>query len=262
MPRYEEIRKVLAPNLSSEQIELMIESYNLNAEDMENFLSTLGNIGRNVVRALPQVLPAALPLVGTVIGGPIGGMVGGAAGRALGSVLGPRQQQPAGAQLPPPAAAGPGVSLPPGASPAAAQLLQTLFQPQTLQALVSMLMGQAGRQNIPVGNAQVPPAAFANLLGVLANQAASEANAYAQDFGGEGVPRYLQNYAGEAIGDPAIPEHRAYALLELLQEAQVERDESDERVNPARESWLSTPDWDGEWDEMELEELYAEYDFA
>lgn len=265
MPRYVEIQKVLArpySNLSPEQIESLIESYGVNAEDMENFLSTLGNIGRNVVRALPQVLPAALPLVGTAIGGPIGGMVGGVAGQALGSVFGPRQPQSPGAPPAPPAVAAPGVALPPGGSPAAGQLLQTLFQPQTLQALVSMLMGQAGRQNIPVGNAQVPAPAFANLLGVLANQAASEANAYAQDFGGERVPRYLESYAGEAIGDPAIPEHRAYALLELLQEAQAEQDESDEHVNRARESWRSTTEWDGEFDEMEWEELYAEYDFA
>src|SRR5262245_20102539 len=98
MPRYEEVRKVLAApyrNMSAEQIEYMMESYNVNAEDMENFLSTLGNIGRSVVSALPQVLPAALPLVGTAIGGPVGGMLGSVAGQALGSALGPRQ--PAGA---------------------------------------------------------------------------------------------------------------------------------------------------------------------
>jgi hypothetical protein len=263
MQRYAEVRKVLAPpyrNMSSEQIERMMESYNVNAEDMENFLSTLGNIGRSVVSALPQVLPAALPLVGTAIGGPVGGAIGGIAGQALGSVLG---RQPGGARPP----VGPGMPLPqmPGGSPAAGQLLQTIFQPQMLQSLVSMLLGQAGRQNIPVGRTQVPAPAFANLLGVLANQAASEASAAAaQDVGGESVPRYLQNYAGEAVGDPAIPEHRAYALLELLQEAQAEQDEShNNRTDSARESWYSVPELDEAYfDELELSEMYGEYDLA
>jgi hypothetical protein len=261
MQRYGEVRKVLAApyrNMSSEQIERMMESYNVNAEDMENFLSMLGNIGRSVVSALPQVLPAALPLIGTAIGGPAGGAIGGVAGQALGAMLGPRQPQ--GAQ--------PSAGLPapmPGGSPAAGQLLQTLFQPQVLQGLMSMLMGGAGRQNIPVGRTQVPAPAFANLIGVLANQAASEASANAaQDIGGESVPRYLQNYAGEAVGDPAIPEHRAYALLELLQEAQAEQDESDDnRADSARESWFRVPELDEAYfDELELAELYGEYDLA
>ena len=264
MQRYGEVRKVLAApyrNMSSEQIERMMESYNVNAEDMESFLSTLGNIGRSVVSALPQILPAALPLVGTAIGGPVGGAIGGMAGQFLGSALGPHQ--PGSAR--PPAGGAPVPAPMPGGSPAAGQLLQTLFQPQVLQGLVSMLLGQAGRQNIPVGHTQVPAPAFANLLGVLANQAASEASANAaQDVGGESVPRYLQNYAGEAVGDPAIPEHRAYALLELLQEAQAEQDESyDNRTDSARESWFTVPELDEAYfDELELAELYGEYDLA
>jgi len=263
VPQYGEIRQVLAVpyrNMSSEQIERMMEIYDVDAEDMENFLSSLGSIGRSVVNALPQVLPAALPLVGTAIGGPVGGMLGGVAGQALGSVLGPRPAT--GAQPPAPQPQPqPAMPLPapmPGASPAAGQLLQTLFQPQTIQALISMLMGQVGRQSIPVGNTQVPPAAFTNLLGVLANQAASEANAAAQSAGDESLPPYLENYAGEAVGDPAIPEHRAYALLGLLHEAQTEQDES-----YARESWPSEPELDDAYfDELELQELYSEYEFA
>lgn len=271
MQRYPEVRRVLAApyrNMSSEQIERLMESYNVNAEDMEGFLSTLGNIGRSVVSALPQVLPAALPLVGTAIGGPVGGALGGVAGQALGSMLGPRPPggaQPPAGQVPirpgarPPLPAGM-----PGGSPAAGHLLQSIFSPQMLQGLVAMLMGQAGRQSIPVGNQQVPTAAFPNLLGVLANQAAAEASAAAaQDIGSEAVPRYLQNYAGEAIGDPAIPEHRAYALLELLQEAQAEQDEYYDNRGDSRESWYTVPEIDeASLDEMELAELYGEYDFA
>jgi hypothetical protein len=105
----------------------------------------------------------------------------------------------------------------PVGSPAAAQLLQTIADPRLLQALMAMLMGQAGREKIPVGNQLVPTGAFTNLLGVLANQAAAEYNAVAPAYGE--TPSYLQDYAGEAIGDPAVAEHRAELLLELLQEA-------------------------------------------
>jgi len=268
MTGYVEVRKVLHTpyrNLSDNQIERMMESYNVNAEDMENFLSTLGNIGRSVVNALPQVLPAALPLVGTVLGGPVGGMIGSVAGQALGSAIaggrpaaagGPAQAQPAAA---PPV---PGPAVLPGGSPAAGQLLQTLFRPETLQALIAMLMGQAGRQNIPVGNTQVPPAAFTNLLGVLANQANAEITANSQKgLGSESLPRYLENYAGEAFGDPAIPEHRAAALLELLHESDVEHEEdypesSFEVVSESEE------DLDALYDELDLNELYGEYEFS
>jgi hypothetical protein len=214
MPQYPELRKVLGGpyrGMPAQQIESMMEDYNLNAENMENFLSTLGDIGRGIVRALPQVLPAALPIAGSVLGGPLGGMLGGMAGQALGSALGPRPPatplpagpQPAGGQGP---AAGGSMPVPmPGGSPAAGQLLQTIFRPETLQALISMLMGQAGRTSIPVGNTQVPLGGFANAIGVLANQAAAEYNAASLRYTGETLPRYLENYAGESYGDPSVP---------------------------------------------------------
>lgn len=267
MTEYVEVRKVLHTpyrNLSDYHIERMMESYNVNAEDMENFLSTLGNIGRGVVNALPQVLPAALPLVGTVIGGPVGGMIGGVAGRAVGSAIaGGRPATSAPAQaLPAIAPAVPGPAVLPGGSPAAGQLLQTLFRPETLQALIAMVMGQAGRQNIPVGNTQVPPAAFTNLLGVLANQANAEISAGSQNgSASESLPRYLENYAGEAFGDPAIPEHRAAALLELLHESDVEHEEyypqsSFEVVSESEQQIEAL------YDELDLNELYGEYEFS
>src|SRR6266545_3399656 len=130
MSQYPELREVLGGpyrTMSARQIEGMMEGVNINAEDMENFLSTLGNIGRGVVSALPQILPAALPLVGTAFGGPVGGMLGGVAGQALGSVLSPGQQ----AQQPHPGLPRPQAPAQmPGASPAAGQLLQTMFRPE------------------------------------------------------------------------------------------------------------------------------------
>jgi hypothetical protein len=271
MPPYEEVRKVLAApyrNMSAEQIEYMMESYNVNAEEMENFLSTLGNIGSSVVGAIPQVLPGALPLVGTAVGGPLGGMMGGVAGQTLGSFLGPRQpvsaHSPPAAPIPPTHSPNaPLATQMPGGSSASVQLLQTIFQPQTLRAIISMLMGPAGCRSIPVGHTQVPPAAFTNLLSVLANQAAAESSASAtRSFAGESVPRYFENYAGEPLGDPAIPEHRAMALLGLLQEAQTEPDEAERHDGLFREYSDETEFDEAFFDEMELAELYDEYEFV
>jgi hypothetical protein len=264
MAGYEEVRQILGTpyrNLSDRQIESLMERYDVNAEDVENFLSTLGNIGRSVV----NVLPAALPLVGTALGGPVGGMLGGVAGQALGSALGggrtgagPQQPAlPAGAPSAAPAAAMP------GGSPAAGQLLQTIFRPETLQALFAMLMGQAGRQNIPVGNTQVPPAAFTNLLGVLANQAAAEfALTSGHSVNGESLPRYLENYAGEAYVDPAVPEHRAAALFELLQESDGELEEYYPVGRSSFESTEHDEQLEALYDELDLNELYGEYQFS
>jgi hypothetical protein len=276
MPRYPEVRKVLsAPysGMSSEQIERIMESHNVNADDMENFLSTLGNIGRNVVSALPS----ALPMVGTVLGGPVGGMLGGLAGQAVGSLAQgqrpaagrPQQATPQPSQLQPviqqPVPPLPAASVQiPRSSPAAAQLLQTLFRPETLQALIAMLMGELGRQNVAVGTTSVPNGGFTNLLSVLANQAAAEHAAHvSQAYRGENLPSYLQNFAIEAYGDPAIPEHRAAALLELLQESDIEQDESYERYSSFQVADETDEEIDEAlYDEMDLNELYGEYEFA
>ena len=60
-----------------------------------------------------------------------------------------------------------------------------------------------------------------NALGVLANQAASEAQAagFAQEDT-QTVPAYLVGPSGR-FADPSIPEHRARALLERLQEGRA-----------------------------------------
>jgi hypothetical protein len=58
-----------------------------------------------------------------------------------------------------------------------------------------------------------------NALGVLANQAASEAEGgYVSE--NESVPAYLLSPSGH-LDDPTIPENRARALLERLQEGRA-----------------------------------------
>jgi hypothetical protein len=173
----------------------------------------------------------------------------------------PGIQQPAAVTAP---GQVPAVSPVPGGSPAAGQLLQTLFRPETLQALIAMLLGQAGRPSVPVGNTQVPNGGFANLLSVLANQAAAETAAnVSHGYSSATIPRYMENYAGETYGDPAIPEHRAAALLQLLQESDIEQDES---YQPQRRGYsafrFSAESDEALYDEMDLNELYSEYEFA
>jgi hypothetical protein len=242
-----ELREVLRAeyrNRPPEQIEQIFESTlgvsQEDLEDLEDFWKTLQGVGGAVSKALPGIASGALTGAGTGAAlGPWGALGGALIGGTVGGLTHSQQPQrpsPQGPPLvpqtpvppgPPSAPSQPQIPLhqtaPPtptpvsGGSPAAAQLLQTILRPETLQALMAMLMGQAGRQNIPIGNTQVPTSAFANMLGSLANQAAAEFNAVTAPAYGES-PSYWQNFAGEATGDPAVAEHRARALWELLQE--------------------------------------------
>ena len=105
-------------------------------------------------------------------------------------------------------------------SPAAAQLLQAALRPEMLQALMAMLMGQAGRRSIPVGNTMVPVGAFANMLDVLAKEAAAEYNAVVAARGEDLRP--YEDFV-ESVGDPALTEDRAHALWELLKASDSEQ---------------------------------------
>lgn len=233
---YPEIRKALANPYRSwpgEDLEAMLAAEGIEAEDLEDFLSGLKKVGQVVAGALP----AAGAIAGTAIGGPLGTAIGGAAGqlagRALGGVVGGAGARPApGARGRRPARA---LAFPSGA-PAAGQLLQLLARPEVQQALLSMLLGGAGRRSIPVGSTPVPVGAFANTLGVLANQAAVE---YAErvPMASEGTPAYLMNFAGEALADPAVPEARAARLIELLADTELEVIESEDEMEDYPESW-------------------------
>lgn len=201
----------------------------LSPTEAEDFWKTIQNIGRQVAPIAAQVLPVAAPLIGTAIGGPLGGMIGGAAGQFAGQLLGGGAGRPRPAPVGAVAGMVPGLAggilgvpspLPSGASSATAQLLSLIQNPALLQSLVGQLMGGAGGGTVPVG-AQGTPApfgAFMNAVGVLANQAASEAQTYGGES--ESVPAYLVSPSGE-VADPTIPESRARALLERLQESRT-----------------------------------------
>lgn len=233
---YPEVRELLATEYreaSPEKIEEVLkEALGSNSpEAVEDFLSTLST-----------VLPVIGAAVGTIISPGIGTAVGGAAGTVAGKAVSgvkPRQPPPTRA-----AATRPSVPAPPAGSrstakgsPAAGQLLVLLFRPEVLEALIAMTLGQAGRQHVRLGNDSVPVAAFANLLGVLANQAAVEYNAKVRPDG-EGIPEYLLDSEGEFKCDIAVPEERANLLAEMLQAhpARQPSSESDDRVDDLH-SW-------------------------
>lgn len=102
-------------------------------------------------------------------------------------------------------------------NPAAAQLLSLMFRPEFVQALAAMMLGNAGRDQIPVGGKDVPVGAFANLLSVLADQISADHHATRNSFA-DGIPEYLVESDGELKCDLTVPEERAQVLWEMLQE--------------------------------------------
>src|SRR5438552_2025282 len=81
---YQNLREVVDPKLAAlpdRSLEAALERYNIDAEAMEGWLSTLGSIGQ-------AVLPIAGKVVGSVFGGPAGGAIGGALGSLAGGVVG------------------------------------------------------------------------------------------------------------------------------------------------------------------------------
>ncbi|MEA2603865.1 MAG: hypothetical protein QOF89_4857 [Acidobacteriota bacterium] len=264
-------------------------------EDMESFWSSVKDFGRAAGGVLQTALPVVTTVAGTALGGPVGAAIGGAAGQALSGALGGALSGPnrgrgqrvlsglaggalqgvsgilgggaTGAQgraLPGPFGAIAGAVAPAlgglagGGSPAAAQLARTITRPETLQALLSMVMGGAGRRQVPVAGAPVPVSAFANLLGQLASQASAE---YHQTIAGEsaGTPMYLLDGAGEFIGDPADPASRAEVLLRRFAEADaLEAAEAyDEAWDESDERW-ELDEMEAEYDEFELAEAYGD----
>jgi len=131
-------------NLPPEQIERVLETTlgSASPEDLEDFWGYSRKVGGAVSNALPQVLPVAGTVVGTAFGGPVGVARGWSCRRALG-------QRPSASPVQPPPQMAPSAPAPmPGGSQAAAQLLQAMFRPETLRALMAMVLGQVGRQNI------------------------------------------------------------------------------------------------------------------
>lgn len=253
-PRLREIFGSPLRDASPEQIESLFDNSDISAQEAEEFFAQLGqafsSVARDVGHALPGIAQTALPIVqgalpilGTAIGGPAGTVLGGLAGQALGGLAGqiPRSQAPSSQGSPAPR---PNMPAPSGA---AAQLMQLLGDPRVLQSLGSIALGQVGSRTVSAGGTRVSPSAITNLLGVLANQASVEAMAL------ENYSMQASEYT-ESMGDPAVAENRAAALLDLLQETYpyAPRWESETVDSPSSSVEAST------WDTPEAYEAYYE----
>jgi len=241
---YESLRSYLHPDYaewSDQKIESAFERLGVDAESAEGFFSDLGKFAQKVA---PSVLPIAGTVAGTFLGGPLGASIGGKLGSLAGGAIGGQGGPKPAASL----AGGLGSLLGGlGGSSAAGQLLQTVMKPATLQAVGSMALGGLGKPNVSVGGTSVPVGAFGNLLKLLAGRMESEYES-AVASSRSGVPEYMRDYAGEAKGDPAVAEHRAESLYELLEASESEQEsESAEAAEYQRY-------------QSEMEALQAEYD--
>jgi hypothetical protein len=274
---YPRLSGALAPEyraLPRDQVEQVVRGVfgeGTELEDVEGFFDDVGKALSNVASQAAPVVGKALPgaLSGALAGAPLGlpGIIGGALLGGVGGALGggghapgpptaPIGPPPAGVPTAPGAGAGIAGALPGliagggvGPSTAVAQLLGALGSPTTQQALLSMLLGNAGGRTASTATgSQVPVAAITNLLGMLANRASAEWESVAPYGAGDFISEGL---------DAANPEVRAgwlYAQLAPLEWAAPTQASAAVRSAETDEAWL-----DEMYDEAEAE-FYAELD--
>jgi hypothetical protein len=254
---YPAIRRVMGPSrhqLDDEALEdLLVELFPQAVPgDVEDFMRTVQSFGKQVAplaqRALPGIVQGAV--TGATVAGPWGA-VAGAIGGGAASLLGGSRSAPGAQPAQPPRlvqpAQPPGVSPPlqepavsppaqvPGIAPAVAspvagatapaQLMALLSRPETLQALLSLLMSGAGRGTVQVGSQAVPPPAFANAISELAEEAAEHAAAPAG-----GIAGYLLDPRGNPRCDIANPAERASLLLADIASVVAEEANEDREI--------------------------------
>ena len=131
------------------------------------------SVGTFVQNAAPGAIQgAATGAAAGPWGALLGGIAGGLASGVSGSQNGARPAT-APAATPPPTGAASGAG-----NDAAAQLLALVQNPAVIQALLSLVLGGAGRESIDVGPRRTPvsPGAVLNLISSLAQQAAEQSS--------------------------------------------------------------------------------------
>jgi hypothetical protein len=225
---YPEVRNILAEplaaHMSDADIERLVErQLGIEAIDAEDLLSSLSSFWNQAAPVVAKVAPAMIQ--GGMAGGVPGALIGGGLGILSGLMGGGGQPPPGGpppAPQPAPQPAAQASWAPSAAPPAAASLMQLLMRPEVQQALMAMLMGSAGKQQVPVAGSQVPLGAFTNAIGQLSQQASVEHHLRAPS--GAAVPEYLFESNGAlAVADPADPASRTNRLMTLLDRAEMER---------------------------------------
>lgn len=250
---YPAVRRVMGrerERLSDGALEALLERAFPDAAplEVEDFMGSLQRFARRVAPVVQQIAPAVAQgaMTGATVGGPWGALIGGLGGGAKRLVSGPggsaqRTTAPAPAMAaspipqsaPPPTGTAPVTTplapLPPAAPAAAggpaasaaasAQLLAMLSRPETMQALLALVMGPAGRGTIPVGDHRVPTTEFANAISELAAEAASADG---------GAQRYWFDASGEPRCDVADPRARAALVWRDMAEAMELGDDAED----------------------------------
>jgi hypothetical protein len=192
----------------------------LPAASAESVWGALGSVGKAVGPTLQRAAPSMAQgaASGATVGGPWGALIGAGAGLASSALSGKgRPAKPAApVAAPAAAAAAPQVGALPSGQSAAAMLLGLMQNRMVQQAILSQVLGSAGRQGVlaPSG-AQIPRGAINNLLMQLlasASEALDESEAVDEES-------YLRGEDGEYVVDPASPEQQAAAVLAHLTRA-------------------------------------------
>lgn len=258
----ESLRRSARPEyagMPAEDLEQIVDSAisELPADTAEDFMKSLGSVGKTVGSTLQRAAPgiAQGAATGATVGGPWGALIGAGAGLASGVLGGQgkaaRPAAPAAAAGVPTAAPGATVTSAPPALPtgqaAAAALLGLLQNPTVQQALRSQVLGAAGSQQVaaPSGT-ELPRAAINGLLAqLLAN--ASEGLPESESISEQS---YLLGESGEYLVDPASPEQQAALVLSRLQSPRRPwfRSDSGETADETVE-WIGEELTDSESDE-------------
>jgi len=288
MPRLSSVdlvgaRQVVKPELSglpAYGLESIIEQSltGLPRDATEDFMSTLGSLGKAVGPALQRAAPS---IVQGAAQGSAAGPYGALIGAGLGLVSGLASQSggpsrtpaapaapvtpaapviPAAPATPAAAATAPAPSTPvtpaPAAAPAtpalptgqgaAATLLSLLQNPSVQHALLSQVLGSSGGEEVPTASGtSVPRGAINNLLTQLLANAT------------EGLPEsesiseqnYLRAENGEYLIDPASPEQHAALVLSHVRTARQYGPESEDADFPETAEWMSESSGDQESEE-------------
>jgi hypothetical protein len=276
---FPQMRQALGEGLryaSPEVIRAELASQGIDAEAAEDFFGALSHaassIGNAVGPRLGNIGQGALQ--GATAGmalGPYGAIAGAIGGAALGGLSAPRRPG-----SPPAAAGGPAAGLGSlagalgggsaggaagllgelggsgrtGGGGPAASLLGLLTQPQVLQALMSMVVGQSGARTVPVGGQAVPVAAIPNMIAHFAHQAAAE---WEQAYG---VP---ESATLPGLPDSADSAERAQALADAIAVEAVVRDAIESRSNSAARTGGADQEASEQYEAAEFEAAEAEW---
>jgi hypothetical protein len=209
--------------MRAEDLEQIVDASmaELSSDAAENFLQTLGSLGKAAAPVLQRLGPGVAQgaASGATVGGPWGALIGAGAGLASGLLSGqakpsrPAPAAAAAAAIPPVAPGAPAPATPQGlptGQGAAGALLGLLQNPTIQQALLSQALGASGAQQVatPSGTS-VPRAAINSLLTQLlanATESLPESEAIAEQA-------YLQGSDGEYLIDPASLEQQAALVL-------------------------------------------------